>query len=694
MTRLWGTAAACALATGAAMAQETQLPTLSVEASANEGFFGETFAQSAGSVMKTDTPILDTPRSVSVVTQQQIQDRGARSLTQALQYSPGVTAGAYGMDNRGDWVVVRGFDATVFLDGLQSYFGYYNNARPETFLLESISVLKGPAGMLYGNGTVGGVINAASKLPNLDAPNIVQLEFGNDSYFQSSIDVGGALGDGRMLYRLVGLGRSADGAIDYSNDDAAAFMPSLTWTPTDQTRFTLLGFWQKNDTSPMIQFLSPYGTMTSARPFANGGYLKPETFIGEPSFDYYDATRASATLFADHRFNEVWGVGGTLRYTASKADYAQAYWSYDNFETGRYNPDGTINRTAEYAKNDSHSWIGDLHATADFTLGATRHEAMFGYAFTDGRWNYDFGYALTGGPIDPFDPDYTGIAEKGPLVDNPEMQLTQQSIYAQDRVTLFDRLYVDLGLRYDWIETDAETWAADPTQRLKDEELSASFAVLYAMENGVSPYVSYSESFYQEAFGTDRAGNAFEPTKGEQWEAGVKYQPPGTTSLFTAAVFDITKSNETVVDPADPTFQVQEGEAKSRGLELGAQAEWRGFSIDAAYTYLDTEDASGAQFGGVPRNQASAWLEYAFAGPLSGVEAGFGVRYVGETEDAGVVTPDVTLYDAMLAYEWNRYRVALNGRNLADKTYLVNCNAYACYYGSPRTIGLTLTAAF
>lgn len=155
MTRLWGTAAACALAAGAAAAQETVLLTLNVEASANTGFFGETFAQSAGSVMKTDTPILDTPRSVSVVTQQQIQDRGARSLTQALQYSPGVTAGNYGMDNRGDWVVVRGFDATVFLDGLQSYFGYYNNARPETFLLESISVLKGPAGMLYGNGTVG-----------------------------------------------------------------------------------------------------------------------------------------------------------------------------------------------------------------------------------------------------------------------------------------------------------------------------------------------------------------------------------------------------------------------------------------------------------------------------------------------------------------------------------------------------------
>jgi iron complex outermembrane receptor protein len=181
MTRLWGTAAACALAAGTAMAQETQLPTLSVEASANAGFFGETFAQSAGSVMKTDTPILDTPRSVSVVTQQQIQDRGARNTTQALQYMPGVVAGFGGNENRGDWLKIRGFDPTIFLDGLQSYFGYYNNARPEPFLLDSIAVLKGPSGMLYGNGAVGGIVNEVSKLPDPAAPNIVQPEVGTDS---------------------------------------------------------------------------------------------------------------------------------------------------------------------------------------------------------------------------------------------------------------------------------------------------------------------------------------------------------------------------------------------------------------------------------------------------------------------------------------------------------------------------------
>ena len=446
---------ACAgVAATAASAQEAEvdLPTLTVEATGqapSETFFGPTFDNSAASVMKTDTTILDTPRSVSVVTQEQIQARGARDLAQALQYTPGVFAGTGGNDNRGDWIKIRGFEPTIFLDGLQSYFGYYNNIRPEPFLLSDIAVLKGPSGMLYGNGAVGGIVNEISKLPDPDAPNIVQLQVGSNNLFQSGIDVGGELGpDGKFLYRLVGLGRTADGPVDYSNDDAAAFMPSLTWLPTENTTVTLLGYYQKNDTSPYIQFLSPYGTLWSAEQFANGDYLDPETFVGEPEFNYYNGTRKAVTLFADHRFDDVWAIGGSLRYTESKLDYAQLWWAYDNYETGRYNPDGTINREGEIAHNNSHALIGDVHATADFILGPTAHSAMFGVSYTDGRFNYDSAPATQAGPIDPFNPVYTGMGTISPIVDKPEYSLEQTSVYAQDRIE-YGNWRLDLGLRYE-----------------------------------------------------------------------------------------------------------------------------------------------------------------------------------------------------------------------------------------------------
>lgn len=698
------TVAFALLAAGGAQAQDTveggadtlELSTLTVEADGASELFGQTFAESAGSVMKTDTPIVDTPRSVSVVTQQQMQDRGARTVTQALQYTPGVLAGGYGLDNRGDWALVRGFNPAAYLDGMQAQFSYYNNTKPETFLLDSIAVLKGPAGMLYGNGAVGGIVNATSKLPDPLAPNLVQLEVGSNNLFQSNLDVGGDLGaDGTLRYRLVALGRDADGQIDYTSDDAMAIMPSLTWSPTDATSVTVLGLYQKTETSPMIQFLSPYGTLWSAEEFANGDFLSPSDFIGEPSFDEYNAERRSVSLFADHRFSSVWAVAGSLRYIESTVDYKQAWWAYDNFETGRYNPDGTINRTPQAAENDSHSWTGDLHATADFRLGETTHAVMAGASFTDGRFNYDWGQGETGGPIDPFNPRYTGMLGPVEIVDYPEMKVQQQSIYAQDRIVFRDKLTLDVGLRYDWIQSDLQTWdPTNPTQPADDGQLSTSVALLYAFDNGIVPYVSYSESFFQELTGRSRSGATFDPTRGTQYEAGVKYQPPGTTSLFTASVFEITKTNSLQPDPTDPNFSVQTGEAKARGLELGAQATWRDVSIDAGYAYLDTESEDGTPFAGVPRNQASAWLRYDASGRFAGVMAGFGVRYVGETVSGGVATPEFTLFDAMLGYGWDRYQVQLTGRNLADKTYVTNCSASDCFFGETRTIGLTLTASF
>lgn len=306
MKSWWG-ATACAVAAGTGVfaqdvfAQDlggaeavTQLPTLTIKAAGGEGFYGPTFDTQATSIMKSDTPIIDTPRSVSVITQQQIQDRGARSLVQALRYTPGVTAGSFGNDNRGDWTYIRGFEPTIFLDGMQQYFGYYNNIKPEPFLLSAIQVLKGPSAMLYGNAGAGGIINEVSKLPDPTAPNIVELSLGSNNYFQAGIDYNGRLNDaGTLIYRLVGLGRSADGAIDYSNDDAAAFMPSLTWAPDAQTSLTILGYWQKNETSPYIQFLSPYGTLWSAEDLANGDFLPNDVFIGEPSQNYYNGERSA-----------------------------------------------------------------------------------------------------------------------------------------------------------------------------------------------------------------------------------------------------------------------------------------------------------------------------------------------------------------------------------------------------------------
>ena len=368
---------ACAvLAAGAAGAQDiVELPTLTVEGDANRGFFGETFAQSAGSVMKTDTPILDTPRSVSVVTQQQIAGarRAERHAGAAVhagrdgRLSAATTTAATGL-------YVRGFEPThvprraaVLLRLLQQ--------RPAGALpARHVAVLKGPAGMLYGNGAVGGIVNASSKLPDPSAPNIVQLEFGTNDLFQSGIDVGGALGpDGKLLYRLVGLGRSADGPVDYSNDDAAAFMPSLTWMPTDAHAGDRARLLPEERHQP--------DASSSCRPTARSGRREAVRERRLPARETSSsASRASTTTTPSARRcrsspTTASTRSGRRRHRCAtpraSVDYAQVWWAYDNFDTGRYNPDGTDQpRRARLADNDSHAWVGDLHATADFALGA------------------------------------------------------------------------------------------------------------------------------------------------------------------------------------------------------------------------------------------------------------------------------------------------------------------------------------
>jgi len=339
--------------------------------------------------------------------------------------------------------------------------------------------------------------------------------------------------------------------------------------------------------------------------------------------------------------------------------------------------------------------VGDLHATAEFPLGEMRNQAMIGAAFTNAESDSDWGYGAQNEPIDPSDPVYTGIAGPVAVTDYPESTLEQQAVYVQDRAIFRERLFVDVGLRYDRIDTVQPTWEGAETSSASDNELSTSASILYATDFGLAPYFSYAEAFAQEISGSDREGNPFEPMRGKQYELGMKYQPPGTASIFSAAVFDLTKSNLAIPDPVDPNFNKQIGEARVHGLELEAKAEFGGVSVDAAYTYLDTEDENGYRIYTVPEHLASLWLEYA-PQRLRGWKGGVGVRHVGESWDGTdtLATPSVTLYDAMLGYETERYDIMLTGRNLADKTYVASCTALDCYYGDTLTIGLTATAKF
>lgn len=687
----------CALvAAMPALAQEViELEQITIEGQSADGFFGEPVATNSGTIMKTGDPIAETPRSVSVITEQQIQQRGARTVEDALKYTAGVTAGQWGLDARSDWSLVRGFSPTTLHDGLPARYGYYNDTTPEPFMLNSVSVLRGPASGLYGSGSVGGVVNTTSKTAAQDAPNLWQLQVGSFDRVQGALDVSGDLNEsGTLRYRFVGVARDSKTQVDHSQDDVLALAPSITWRPSEDTELTILGNYQDADRSPLIQFASLYGTLLPATGFGNGTFLPNNLFVGEPGFDKFESEQRSITAMFKHRFNPVWSMNANFRYLEGEAEYQHAWWAFDNFGTGRYNPDGTINRTFYRAENELKTLALDTYATAEYKLGEVQMRTILGASYSRGTYDSDFGYGAQVAPIDPFNPVYTGF-NPITVTDTPGTSVDEWGVYAQNRAT-FDRWIFDFGLRYGGIETGVSNGSfGATTAAAEDSKWTGNAAIMYLFDNGLAPYVSYATSFQQDAIGADVNGNAFDPTEGEQIELGVKYQPAGTATLLSAAVFDLTKSNLLVADPVNPGFQIQTGEASSRGLEFEAYHSFGDVSVQAAYTYLDTENAAGFEIAQVPEHAASLWLNYA-PGVLPGWQFGGGVRYNGAAWDGVGIqeTPAYTLFDTAIAYERDNWRLALNVSNLTDERYVTTCQSGACYFGEGRNVALTLTSTF
>ena len=392
---------------------------------------------------------------------------------------------------------------------------------------------------------------------------------------------------------------------------------------------TVLFNQQQNEGSPLIQFASIYGTLL---PGPGGQYLDDSLFVGEPGFDRVDSEQTGITAMFEHRFNPVWSIKANARYVEAEAEYQHAWWAYANYPT-RYRADGAMERTVYRAENTLETFSTDVNATATYALGGADMTTLIGASYARGEYDSDTGYGAQNGPINPFAPIYTGVTPVT-ATDTPANTIKEWGIHVQNRAPWNDRLHMDLGLRYGHVETgQAGSTFVPATTDADDDAWTTNAALLYRFDTGLAPYVSYAESFRQEIVGTDAAGNPFKPTEGEQYEIGLKYQPVGTNMLFTVSAFDLTKSNMAEADPLNP-FQVQTGEASSRGIELEAKTRIGDVTFDAAYTIQDTENLTGDTFANVPEKSGSLWINYApSAGVLQGWRIGGGVRYTGTKWD-------------------------------------------------------------
>ncbi|SEM52977.1 iron complex outermembrane recepter protein [Luteibacter sp. UNCMF331Sha3.1] len=636
----------------------------------------------ASGATKTDTPIIETPQAISVISNAQMRDQGVLTVQDALRYSAGVRADAYGVDSRGDDAFVRGTSFTQYLDGLRQNFGYAY-ARTEPYFLDRIEIVRGPSSVLYGQGTTGGLIALTSKRPQFTASHEIEAQVGNNARKQLAFDFTGPLDTaGHWAYRLIGVYRDSDSQIDHVADDRKAIAPSITWMPDQDTRWTLLANLQFDHNGTSLNFLPHAGTLL---PNPNG-HIPTQRFVSEPGFDRYDTQQRSVTSLFEHRFDDTWTFTQSMRYSHDNVDYRTLY--PDVYSNPAYPFLDDAQRTVarySYVSIDRHKrFVTDTHAQADFDVASTHHRLLIGldigYSHTDSRQGNGFDAV----PFDLFDPVYRNGFLPPDVTPIASSHTRQTGLYAQDQITIGEHWIGTVGVRHD----RATLTTGD--DRSVDNATTSRFGLMYRFDSGLVPYVSYTESF-QPLDSLDVYNRPYEPLRGKQYEAGVKYQPVGTATLLTATYYDLREENRLAPDPENPLNQIQAGKAKTRGVELEASTRIASHvDLIGTYTWTKARPDDGTIVAGLPKNQGSVWGVYHVNdADGDGFSFGAGARYIGTNYDeTGVLkVPQKTLFDAMVAYTQGPWRFAVNAANVTDQRYNASCLARGdCFYGPRRSI--------
>jgi iron complex outermembrane receptor protein len=642
------------------------------------------------SATKTNTPLSETPQSVTVVTSEEIQDRGATSLQDALNYAAGVRSDAYGLDSRSDNFRIRGSEPSVFLDGLRTNYNWYTSTtRAEPYTLERIEVLRGPSSMLYGQGSTAGVVNMVTKRPLAEPMREIGISYGSHNRRQIQADFTGPIDeDGQWLYRVVALGRLADTQVKHVPDDRWVLAPSLTWQPSASTSFTLRALLQEDKSGSVAQFF-PWEGMSLPNP---NGQIPTDSFIGDPDWDRYNSSRRAVGWSFEHAFNDNWTVRQNTRWSHNEVDYrslyANSFSGADGWPADPVNK-RLVSRYADGTITTVRMVTADQHLEGTFDTGAIKHQVLFGF---DASYASEDKVSAFESPdtvplIDAFNPVYPAYTPPAFTDEQPRARQRDMGIYLQDQLRYGNWIAV-AGLRRDRSKN-----AVDGSETQISRATSKRLGIMYTADNGYSPYLSYSESFTP-VLGRDASGASFVPMRGKQLEAGVKYESADGGLMINAAAYTLHEENRLIADPTNPTEQAQVGKTRNRGIELELKTEiGRQFDLIANYNYIDLDE----QLEGLPKHQASLWGKYRFAiGNVTGLSAGAGVRWLGGFQDgAAPRTPSVTLVDTMLAYETPSWRYALNVNNLLDKTYVSTCqNRGDCWYGSRRSIVASATYRF
>lgn len=680
--------------------------------------------------LKTDTPLLETPQAISIVNEELIKDQGARKLEEVIKNVAGVTPGGY--YSEWDYYRVRGFDAsfTTYQDGLHSD---YDGTGAETFGLERVEVIKGPASSLYGQAPLGGIVNLVSKKPRRELGGELGFTGGMWDSYEGTLDiniplltpapqvpasskdaksaspvVASSSHDGLGIYlRLNALYRDQSSFVDHYDYERIFLAPSLTFQFGEDTSLTILTSYLKDD--GLFSMPLPAKGTVEHNP---NGQIPINRFLGIPGkTGHLDLETLRLGYEFKHRFNDAVSLRQNFSYYRVEQIWTDILYPFSLDPDGRtlyMNP-------FQYDKGVYESWQVDTALDFTFHTGAIKHSLTLGSDFyhTQSRAQYrdvdfdDFPNSFVA--IDLFRPNYGSLTLPAyATLSRFHDEEDNLGVYLQDHMNLTDRLTLTVGARYEylWLD-DGGSWGTDPV-KATDDALTPKAGITYEFLPGVAAYMNYSRAFKPQWGYRDATGTPVGPEEATNWEGGIKYdlihgKLSGLISVFYLTRENVATSNLATTDLYDSMVS---GEQRSRGIEFETAAQLLpGLQLTAAYTYLDAEVTKdndiplGTPLLGVPDHTVNAWLKYTVQeGIFKGLGFGIGGRYYstqsGDTYNTFNL-PGYGLVDTALYYERDNYRLQVNFNNVFDRRHFVG--SYDELYvlpGEPFNVSASVTWKF
>lgn len=654
---------------------------------------------------KTDIPVIEIPQSISVVGSDFINERAESTVQDSIAYTPGVSL-LWSSDSRADSLMLRGFFANPpghFLDGFSTFAteGYVRHPYNNAYNAERIEVLRGPSSSLYGLSQPGGFVNIISKRPAKNLEKEIRFQLGDHGHRQVATDLSGKITQNEsLLYRFVGLVQDSQVLGGGLPNDQLLIAPSIKWEPDSSTSLTLLTHYAKQKTAGSYIGLPVEGTIL---PNPNGQIpFHPRLLEDVPNF--YNKTQWSVGYEFKKQVAPSLKLEQFARYGKIDLDYQQP-WSLSSFEIiDEQNPASPQNfrrlkRSVFFDEQSTRFANLDTRIQADISHGKLSNKITAGIDIMQTKLDIASGFGGQISSIDIFTRESDGSYSLPPVdfiagISKP----FQRGVYVQNFMK-YGSTSMLLTARHDKYRFKKHDRLDQKNLRDESAKTTGRIGLSHAFDNELISYASYSTSFFPVLEFDSETGDPFKPETSRQFEIGLKNLPKNRKYGYNLAFYDLRRQNYVTTDP-DTNRSRQTGEVVSRGFEAEASLKpTPSINILAAYTLstkLEVTKSSDPEELGKPlegkiRHQASLWADYRHS---TGLKLGLGVRYIGSHRGAlnssPAKVPAYTLYDALISYNYEKWRIALNARNLTNKRTLASCASWGCEYGDPRRILFTV----